>query len=150
VNNVAVELNSAAFEELGCREHLGAQVERREHPAEHQYQPGMQLPVGEGHARACARTGETNEVLGADIGGKDRRADQEPAGIAAREEIIRGVFFLLERSPHANGGIGNEVQPDNSPIQCSKRNRGPGHGVLSVNSPNQSQGIPPPLRQVNV
>ena len=40
----------ATLEELRRREYIGAQVERREHPAEHQHQLGMQLPVREGHA----------------------------------------------------------------------------------------------------
>ena len=107
----------AALEELRCGEDIGAQVERREHPPEHQHQPGMQLPVREGHAGVGARTRKSDEVLGADVGGEDRRADQEPAGVAAGEEVIRGVFFLLHRRPDADGGVGDEIQRDDGPVE---------------------------------
>ncbi len=107
----------AALEEFRRREYVGAQVERREHPAEYQDQVGVQLPVREGHAGIRAGAGEADEMLGADVRGEDRRADQEPAGVAARQEVVGGVLFLEQRAPHADRGVGDEVQGDDGPVE---------------------------------
>ena len=39
--------------------------------------------------------GEADKMLGADVGCEDRRADQEPAGAAAREEVVGGVPLFI-------------------------------------------------------
>ena len=50
----------------------------------------MQFVVGQRHAARRAGAGEADEVLGPDIGGEDRGADDEPAEVAAGEEVVVG------------------------------------------------------------
>ena len=123
----------AALEELGRREYFGAQIERREDPAEHQHEVRVQLPVREGHAGVGARTREADQVLRADVRREDRRADQEPAGAAAGEEVVRGVLFFLQRAPDADGGVGDEVQGNDRPVERAESNRGTRHVLPSCN-----------------
>ena len=122
----------ASFEELRRREYIGAQVERREHPAEHEDQVGVQLPMRKCHAGIRAGPGEPDEVLGADVRSEDRRADQKPAGAAAREEVVGRVPLLQERAPDADRGVGDEVQGDDGPVDRRKGNGCSGHAVRPV------------------
>ena len=48
------------------------------------------LELPDGDAARGAGTREPDEVLGADVGGKQRRSDDEPAGVAATEEVALG------------------------------------------------------------
>jgi hypothetical protein len=59
----------------------------------------VELIVGHSHAVGSARTGEADEVLGADVGGKNRRADDEPAEVAARKEVIVGRVLAFSDDP---------------------------------------------------
>src|SRR6185436_8853631 len=75
--------------------------------------------------------GEADEMLGADVGGEDRGADQEPAGAAAREKVIGGVLFLEQGTPDADGRVRHEVERHDHPVERRKRNRRPRHGFSS-------------------
>src|SRR5579864_7945099 len=48
----------------------------------------------DGEARGRAGAGESDEVLGGDVGDKQRRANEEPADVAAREKVIGGGAFF--------------------------------------------------------
>src|SRR3954463_9148570 len=87
----------------------------------------MQLPVRERHAGAGARSRKTDQMLRADVRRENGGADQEPAGIAAREEVVGGVLLLLQRAPDADGGVRDEVQGDDRPVESRKGNGGAGH-----------------------
>src|SRR4029077_12781732 len=85
----------SALQELRHREHVAAQVERYEHPAENQQNQASQpFKVSNGEARRSARAGKSNEMFGRDIRYEQRRADKEPAYIAAGEEIVGGGALL--------------------------------------------------------
>ena len=65
--HVARTGGESPFEKFGHREHHRTHVERHKHPGQHQQAPGVQLVVGEGDAVLGARTGEADDVLGADV-----------------------------------------------------------------------------------
>ena len=76
------------LEELRHREHAAAQVEGHEEPAEQQqHEPGHDLELGDREAGSGAGAREPDEVLRADVGSEQRRADDEPAGVASGEEV---------------------------------------------------------------
>ncbi len=89
----------AAFEELRHGEHQRAHVERHEHPGQHQQAPGVQFIMGHRHAVLGAGTGQADDVLGADVRGEDRGADDPPAEVAAGEEVVGGGVLVLARPP---------------------------------------------------
>ena len=80
----------APLEELRHRVDARPDVERHQHPAEHQQAPRVQLVVRERDAAGGAGAGQADEVLRADVGGEDRRADHEPAEVAAGQEVVVG------------------------------------------------------------
>src|SRR2546427_4181527 len=48
--------------------------------------PGVQLVVGQRHAAGSSRAGEAHDMLRPDVGREDRRAHDEPAEVAARQD----------------------------------------------------------------
>ena len=68
-----------------------------------------------GQPRRCARAGEADEMLGGNIGNEQRRADGEPADVAAGEKIVFGSAFLL-REIQTDAKHNGEVNPDNEEI----------------------------------
>ena len=124
----------ATLEEFRRGEDLRAQIERREDPAEHQHQVRVQLPMREGHAGFGAGAGEADQVLRADVRREDGGTDQEPAGVAAREEVVGRVLFFLHRAPDADRGVGDEVERDDRPVERGESNSGSGHGQPLSNS----------------
>ena len=111
----------APLEELRHREDLRPDVERHEHPAQHQQAPGVQLVVGHGHAARCARAGQADQVLRADVRREDRRADDEPAEVAAGQEVVVGGVLVPPDEPEHHAGEEREVREDDQPVEC-------GHG----------------------
>ena len=95
-------LGVAELQEVGHRDDLAHLVvkkliERHEQPAEDEDHPTLHLPVGHTHTVLCTGTGETHEVLRADVGGKDSHTDYIP-GLALAEQIVLRVgtlHFLL-------------------------------------------------------
>src|SRR2546425_700014 len=76
----------------------------------------VQLVVGEGHAARRARAGETDEVLGADVGGEDGRPDDEPAQVAAGEKVIVGGVPVHPNRPPGESEQQAEVQQNDQPV----------------------------------
>ena len=113
----------ALLEELGRREDARAQVEGREHPAQHDAEVRVQLPVRERHARAGAGAGQADQVLGADVGREDRGADEEPAGVPAGQEVVLGVLLLLQRHPDGDAGDHREIDRDDGPVEPREGDR---------------------------
>ena len=110
----------AALEKLGHREDAAPQVERHEHPAEEQDDPGVQLVVPQHHAGAGPRAGEADDVLGADVRGEQRRPDREPAHVPAREEVVGGGLLASAGDPRRDAEQGREVRPDDDPVQSGE------------------------------
>jgi len=67
------------LQELRHREHAGPHVERHEPPRQNQQAPGVQFVVRHRDAVRAAGTRQSDEVFRADVAGKNRRADDEPA-----------------------------------------------------------------------
>src|SRR4029077_11877642 len=64
----------AALEKFGHGEDVGTEIEGHKYPAEAQQdQAGQPLEMPDGESRGSAGAGETNEVLGGNIGDKQRR-----------------------------------------------------------------------------
>ena len=59
----------------------------------------MQFVVGHGHAVGTAGAGQADQVLGADVRGEDRGADDEPAQVAPGQEVVVGRVFGSGGSP---------------------------------------------------
>ena len=97
--HVAARHREAPLEELRHREDERAHVERHEHPGEHEQTPGVQLVVRQRHAVLGARAGQADDVLGADVGGENRGADDPPAQIATGQEVVGGGVLVLAEIP---------------------------------------------------
>ena len=89
----------APFEKLRHREHLRPHVERHEHPRQHQQAPGMQLVMRHGHAVGRTRPGQAHQVLRTDVRCEDRTADDPPAQIASRQEVVVSRVTVLQNDP---------------------------------------------------
>ena len=75
-------------EELGDGVYPGAVVEGDEYPSQHDQDPGVQLPVRHGHAVPGTVARQPNHVLGADVRGEQRCADDEPPDVPPGEEVV--------------------------------------------------------------
>ena len=117
----------APLEELRHREHVGTQIERDKNPAEDQQNQARQPFKGaDGKTGGCAGTRETDEVLGRDVGNEKRRADGEPADIAARQEVVlRGA--LLAGEVEADPKHEREVDANDDEVDGGERSVGHGH-----------------------
>src|SRR6266496_3096245 len=81
--------------------------------------------MGQGHTTGGARAGEPYEVLRADVRSEDGRPDDEPAEIAAGEEVIVGGVLALPDHPPRKTEQQGEIQPNDQPIQA-------GHAIPSA------------------
>ena len=108
------------LQELRHGEHAAAHVEGHEHPAEQQYEPGMQLVVTHHHATVGGRAGETDDVLRADVGSEDRGADDEPAHMTAGQEVVGGRLRLLAHDPRRDTEKHRKINTDDDPVECSE------------------------------
>ena len=106
----------AALQELGHGEDLGAHVERHEHPGQHEQAPGVELVVGHGHTVGRAGPGQADEVLGADVRGEDRGADDEPAEVAPGQEVIGRGPLLLQHDLPGHAEDDGEIDEDDDPV----------------------------------
>src|SRR3989440_2641357 len=70
----------------------------------------------ERHAARRARSGEPHDVLRADVGREDRRADEEPAEVSTREEIVVGGVLVAPRDPPGEDEEKTEVQQNDQPV----------------------------------
>ena len=105
-----------ALQELGHREHVRPQVERHEHPSEQQHdQTREPLEVAHRKTRRGAGPGQADEMLRRDVRHEQRRADCEPADVAAREEIVGGGP-LLERKIEPDREDDDEVGEDDPDV----------------------------------
>ena len=120
-----------ALEELGHREDAAPQVERDEDPAQHQQDQGREdLELPHRHAARGAGAGESHQVLGPDVRGKERGADDEPADVAAREEVVRRARLLpslRNGRPRRDPEDRDEVEGDDDPVQPFKSAHGAEH-----------------------
>src|SRR5690348_1075354 len=111
----------AALEKLGHGENVRAQIERHENPAEKEKnQAGEPFESADRKAGAGAGTRETDEMFGGDVRNKQRRADGEPADVAAGQKIILGGAFFsgeVKSNTEDNG----EIDSDNDEIDRSQR-----------------------------
>jgi hypothetical protein len=103
----------AVLEELGHGvdadlEELGQQPEGDDD----QRDGGHPLVAGDGEADGGERAaGHADEVLGGDVGGDQREADEPPGQLAAREEVVFLVLLLardVERDADDGGEEGDE------------------------------------------
>ena len=107
----------APLEELRHRVDARPDVERHQHPAEHQQAPGVQLVVRERDAAGGAGAGQADEVLRADVGREDRRADHEPAEVAAGQEVVVGGVPSAPDDPPRHCEQQGEVGQHDEPVE---------------------------------
>ena len=119
----------AFFQELGHGIDHTALVEGDEYPAQDEDHPALDFPVGLGHTGGGARTGQADEVLRPDVGGKDGCADGNPGGAAAAEEIITGSFFLFPGDIPDNPDHGHEEDGNHHPVPGCERDAVKVHSV---------------------
>ena len=113
----------APLQKLRHREDFRLQVIRHEEPAENeQAEAGGPFVTAHGQSAGCARTGETDEVLARNVGGKQRCADREPADAVAGEEVFAGGA-LAARMINADSEDDQEIGDDDQVIEHS-RSRG--------------------------
>src|SRR5438093_8332527 len=79
----------------------------------------------EGDAARRARPREPDDVLRADVGRKDGRADEKPAEVSAREEIVVGGVLVAPGHPPGEAQEETKVQQNDQPIPAA-------HGCSSV------------------
>ena len=78
----------------------------------------MQFVMRHGHAVLGARAGQADDVLRADVGGEDGRADDPPAQVAAGEEVIGGGVFGPADDPPGDAQQDAEVEGDRQPVEA--------------------------------
>ena len=109
----------APLQELRHREHVRAQVERHEYPAEDQQDQAREpLEVADRQARGRARAGEPDECS-VEMFRRTASADREPADVAAGEEVVDGAAALA-REVHADAEDDQEVDRDDADIEAGK------------------------------
>ena len=114
--NVARFRAEALFEEFRHGENHGAHVKRHEYPSEHQQAPGMEFVVREGDAAGGACAGQSDNVLRANVGGENRGADNPPAEVAAREEVVGGGIFCVADDIPGDAEQDREITSDHDPV----------------------------------
>ena len=107
----------APLQELGHGEDLRAHVERHHDPAQDEQAPGVELVMGHGDAVGRARAGQADEVLRPDIRSEDRGADDQPAQVAAGQEVIGRGPLLLPHDLPGQAQDDGEVDEDDDPIE---------------------------------
>ncbi len=107
----------APLQELGHGEDPRAHVERHHDPAQDEQAPGVQFIVGHGHAVGRARTGQADEVFGPDVRGEDGGPDDEPAEVAAGQEVLVGGVLLLAHDLPGQAQDDPEIGGDDDPVE---------------------------------
>ena len=124
-------LRVASLEELRHGVDATRQVERHEQPAEEQeHQRGNDLELPHGHTARSPHSRQPHQVLGSDVGGEQRAAYQEPADIAARQEVVLRRPTrrpLPHRRPDRDAEDEDEVPSDHHPVHGRQQ----AHGHLS-------------------
>jgi len=130
----------APFQVLGHGEDLDAIIERDEDPAEDEDEPGLDFPVGHGHPADETGPGQADKVFGPDIGGEDRRADRNPAGVAAGQEIVRIRLLLFADGVQNDSDHRDGEKAEDDPVQPMKC--GAHSGLLEERISMSSRSVP--------
>jgi hypothetical protein len=110
------------FEEFGHREHARAQIERHEQPAEQdQRERRDELELRSGKQARCAAARKPHEMLGADVGREDRCADDEPAGIAPRQEEVGRIAAIRSAVAEHDRVQDDEICRDDEPVRVREQ-----------------------------
>src|SRR5690606_41166184 len=76
------------------------------------------------HSDLGAGPGESYQVLGADVRGEERAADDEPARVATGKEVVGGVARpfapFAQCRPDRDTEHEHEVQCDDDPVGCGE------------------------------
>ena len=107
--------------ELRHRKNPAPQVKRNEEPTQRQeHEAGLDLELAHRNASCGPGTGKADQVLGADVGCKQRCADDEPAGVASAEKVVPWRVARMRAMGRAIGNRkdGHEIHADNRPVQC--------------------------------
>src|SRR2546422_523433 len=78
----------------------------------------MRLLVRERDAARRAGARQTDNVLGTDVGREDRGPDQEPAEIAAGQEVVIRRVSVALCNPPGDAEQQGEIQSDDDPIEA--------------------------------
>ena len=70
-------------------------IKGHEQPSEDEYHPSLHFPVSHAHASLGAGTGQTNQVLGTDIGSKNSSTYYVPGFSFTKKVIFAVGTFLL-------------------------------------------------------
>lgn len=105
-----------SLQELRHGEDHRPRIERHHDPAEHEETPGVQLVMGHGDAVGRAGSGQPDQVFRPDVRGKNGSADDEPAQVAPRQEVVRRGPLFLAHDPPGQSEDDPEVGDDNDPI----------------------------------
>ena len=127
--HVAGAFREALLEELRHRVDQRARVEGDEDPGQDQQAPGVKLVVGQRDTVTGARSGQADDVLGADVGGEDGRANDPPAEVATGQEVIGRFIFAGFDDPPDHRAEDAEVRGNRDPVQ---RLQGASHGRALV------------------
>ena len=76
----------------------------------------MQFVMGQRHAVFRARTGEADDVFRTNVRSKDGCADDPPAKVAARQEVIRGRVLVLADDPPGDAQQKTEIKSNHNPV----------------------------------
>ncbi len=110
-----------ALQELRHRVDLRPHVEGHEDPPEHEQAPGVEFVMRHRHAARRARAGQADQVLGADVRGEDRSADDQPAQVAPGQEVVVGRVLHAPHHPGDEREQQAEVGEDDQPVECGHR-----------------------------
>jgi len=113
----AARFRETPLQKLRHGKNLRAHVEGHEHPRQHQQAPRMQLVVRHRHAVGGPRPRQPDNVLAADVARKNRRAYDEPAEVAAGEEVVVGRVFRFEDDPRGHAQQNAEIAGNREPVQ---------------------------------
>src|SRR5207253_181367 len=94
--------------------------------------------------------GETDEVLGADVGGEDGRPDDEPAQVAAGEKVIVGGVPVHPNRPPSESEQQAEVQQNDQPVPARHRAPSPRSGGESTPHARPVKKDLPPRRSLAI
>src|ERR1022692_3301137 len=68
-----------------------------------------------------SRPTQPDNVLGADVGGEDRRADDPPAEVAAGQEVVGGSVLGSAHDPPGHAQQYPEVEGNRQPVEAGQR-----------------------------
>ena len=90
--------------------------------------------MGHCHAVGGAGAGQANDVLASDVAGEDRGTDDEPAKVAAREEVVIGRVLGPQDHPYCQTEEDDEVAGYSDPVNYREVHRIPFVDVMSMNT----------------